>query len=204
MGIQSPTVSISRYRVQGNLKKPVIETVREGLKKNVIADIDREAIDTSSGWTSFQRPYQPNFEGPTFIFGTIFVFALRIDKKTVPPKLLNKHLMLAGAKRLAESGRQYLSRNEKQALKDQVTHQLISTMPATPNVYDLIWDPEAASVLFFTNLKAANEELETLFARSFNVSLIRLFPYTAAELNSDLSAAERDELKTLKATDFTK
>ena len=32
MGIQSPTASISRYRVEGNLAKPIIETVRRGLK----------------------------------------------------------------------------------------------------------------------------------------------------------------------------
>ena len=76
-------------------------------------------------------------------------------------------------------------------------------MPATPNVYDLIWNPEEASLIFFTSLKAANEELETLFLRSFGVSLIRLFPYTAAEINSNLTDTEKDILQSLKPTDFT-
>ena len=204
MGIQSPTASISRYRVEGQIKKPIIETVRRGLKSNIIEDIDKESIESSSGWTSFHRPYQPNFEGPSFIFGTLFIFSLRIDKKTVPPKLLHKHVMLASSERLAETGQRYLTRNEKQVLKEQVTGQLIQRMPATPNVYDLIWNPEEASLLFFTSLKTANEELETLFRRSFNVSLIRLFPYTAAELTSNLTDTERDILKSLKPTDFTK
>ena len=204
MGIQSPTASISRYRVEGNLEKPVIETVRRGLKSNIIEDIDRDSVESAVGWTTFHKPYQPNFEGPSFIFGTLFIFSLRIDKKTVPPKLLHKHVMLASFKRLAETGQRYLTRNEKQVLKEQVTGQLIQRMPATPNVYDLIWNPEDASLLFFTNLRAANDELETLFRRSFNVSLIRLFPYTAAELTSNLTDAERDILKSLKPTDFTK
>lgn len=204
MGIQSPTASISRYRVEGKLEKPVIETVRRGLKSNIIEDIDRDSIDSSVGWTSFHKPYQPNFDGPSFIFGTLFIFSLRIDKKTVPPKLLHKHVMLASSKRLAETGQRYLTRNEKQVLKEQVAAQLIRRMPATPNVYDLIWNPEEASLLFFTSLKAANEELETLFRRSFNVSLIRLFPYTAAELTSNLTDTERDILQSLKPTDFTK
>ena len=203
MGIQSPTASISRYRVEGNLEKPIIETVRRGLKSNVIEDIDKESVETSVGWTSFYQPYQPNFDGPSFIFGTLFIFSLRIDKKTVPPKLLHKHVMLASTKRLAETGRRYLSRNEKQVLKEQVTGQLIQRIPATPNIYDLIWNPEESSLLFFTSLKTANEELETLFRRSFGVSLIRLFPYTAAELNSNLTESERDVLKSLKPTDFT-
>jgi len=204
MGIQSPSASISRYHVEGRLEKPVIETVRRGLKKNIVVDIDRESIETSVGWTSFHKPYQPNFEGPSFIFGTVFVFSLRIEKKTVPPKLLQKHFMLASAERLAKTGQRYLSRNEKQVLKEQVANQLIQRMPATPNVYDLIWYPEESTLLFFTNLKSANEELETIFLRSFGVSLIRLFPYTAAELMSGLSDSERDVLQTLKPTDFNK
>jgi DNA recombination-dependent growth factor C len=204
MAIQSPTASISRFHVEGDLEKPMIETVRRGLKSNMIEDIDNDAVETSVGWTSFHQPYQPNFEGPSFIFGTLFVFSLRIDKKTVPPKLLHKHFMLASAKRLADTGQRYLSRNEKQALKEKVAGQLMQRMPATPNVYELIWNPEEASVFFFTSLKAANEELETLFVRSFGVSLIRLFPYTTAEFNSDLTDTERDVLRSLKPTDFTK
>ena len=204
MGIQSPTASISRYRVEGNLEKPIIETVRRGLKSNIIADIDKNSVETAVGWASFHQPYQPNFEGPSFIFGTLLIFSLRIDKKTVPPNLLHKHVMLASAKRLAETGQRYLSRNEKQVLKEQVTAQLTRRIPATPHVYDLIWNPEEASLLFFTSLKAANEELETLFARSFGVSLIRLFPYTAAEFISNLTDSERDVLQSLKPTDFNR
>jgi hypothetical protein len=112
--------------------------------------------------------------------------------------------MLASAKRLADTGQRYLPRNEKQALKEQVAGQLMQRIPATPNVYELIWHPEEASLFFFTSLKAANEELETLFVRSFGVSLIRLFPYTVAELNSNLNDTERDILQSLKPTDFTK
>jgi DNA recombination-dependent growth factor C len=204
MGIQSPTASISRYRVEGNLEKPMIETVRRGLKSNTIEDIDKDSVETSVGWTSFHQPYQPNFEGPSFIFGTFFVFSLRIDKKTLPPKLLHKHFMLAGAKRLADTGQRYLSRSEKQVLKEQVASRLMQRMPATPHVHELIWNPEGAALSFFTSLKAANEELETLFVRSFGVSLIRLFPYTTAEFSASLTDSERDILQSLKPTDFTK
>ena len=141
--------------------------------------------------------------GLLIFLGRSFVFSLRIDKKTVPTKLLHKYFMLASAERLAKTGQRYLSRNEKQVLKEQVANQLIQRMPATPNVYDLIWNPEESTAMFFTNLKSANEELETLFIRSFGVSLIRLFPYTAAELMSGLSDSDRDVLQALKPTDFT-
>jgi hypothetical protein len=68
-------------------------------------------------------------------------------------------------------------------------------VPATPNVYDLVWDMEAGVLWFFSNLKEANEELETLFSKSFRISLIRMFPYTEADLAAGLSDDQRDALK---------
>jgi hypothetical protein len=49
-------------------------------------------------------------------------------------------------------------------------------------------------------LKEANEALETLFYRTFRLSLIRLFPYTLAELSAKLSSAEHDRLLALSPT----
>jgi hypothetical protein len=112
--------------------------------------------------------------------------------------------LIESAQRLSNSGRQYLSRNEKQTLKDLVIDRLSIKVPATPNVYDIIWNYEDSVLWFFSNLKAANEELETLFLNSFNLSLIRLIPYTAAHLNSGLTDTEKDLLLELSPTTFTK
>ena len=50
----------------------------------------------------------------------------------------------------------------------------------------------------FSNLKSANEALETLFIKSFGLHLIRLFPYTTADLIAGLSDHERDLLEKLE------
>jgi DNA recombination-dependent growth factor C len=203
LGLLSSSNSITRYRVNGHLKKPVLQTVAAGLNKNLISEIDDHASDKSVGWTSFEKPYQPDFSGSTYAFGSYLVFALRIDRKTIPSKVVKKHFMIESARRLAESGRQYLSRNEKQTIKDHVVDQLNLKVPATPNVYDIIWNYENSVLWFFSNLKAANEELETLFLRSFDLSLIRVIPYTAAHLDSDLTDTENDLLLKLSPTKFS-
>jgi hypothetical protein len=110
--------------------------------------------------------------------------------------------MIESAQRLADSGRQYLSRNEKQTIKDLVIDRLNLKIPATPNVYDIIWNYEDSFLWFFSNLKGANEELETLFLRSFDLSLIRVIPYTAAHLDSGLTDTEKDLLLKLSPTNF--
>lgn len=202
MSILSSSVSISRYKVHGKLNAPIIDNIIDGLKRNTISEIDNHISDKSIGWTSFDKPFQPNFDGSSFVFGNFFVFALRIDKKNIAAKVLKKHYTIEAAKRMSESGRDYLSKTEKKLVKEHVISGLSLRIPATPNVYDLVWSYEDSQLWFFTNLKAANEELETLFSKSFNLSLIRLFPYTAAELSSDLSDSQRDELQKIAPSQF--
>jgi hypothetical protein len=115
--------------------------------------------------------------------------------------VLKKHYNMEMAKRLAESGRDYLSKAEKKQIKDHVLTVLSMRIPATPNIYDILWKYEDGMLWFFTNLKAANEALETLFTRSFKLRLVRLFPYTAS-LHAGLSAPEIDALDQLKPTLF--
>jgi len=202
MGFLSPTVSITRYKVQGKLEEPVLETIANCLKHYAIPEIDDDLSEKTVGWTSFDNPFKPDFEGSSFVIGTYLVFSLRIDKKTIPSKIIKKHCAIEAAKRLAESGRQYLSRDEKKTIKEHVINTLSLRIPATPNIYDLIWNYEGSSVWFFSNLKSANEELETLFSKSFRLTLIRLFPYTTADLVAGLSDTERDILAKLSPTNF--
>jgi recombination associated protein RdgC len=199
MGLLSATTSLSRFKVDGQLDDPIIDTIAVGLKKNIIADIDGNPTDRAVGWSSFQDPFKADFEGSSFMIGTSIVFALRIDKKSIPNKMIQKHVAVESAKRLHELGRDFLSANEKKMIKDHVINQLSLKMPATPNVYDVVWQYESGDLWFFSNLKSANEELETLFVKSFGVSLVRSIPYTMAALDKRMTAAEQDALNKLSS-----
>jgi hypothetical protein len=88
-------------------------------------------------------------------------------------------------------------------IKDHVFNLLSLRIPATPNIYDVLWNYEDASLWFFSNLKVANEKLESLFAESMKLKLIRLFPYTIAQLTASLSDLELDVLAQLTPAKFT-
>ncbi|MCK4466947.1 MAG: recombination-associated protein RdgC [Desulfobacterales bacterium] len=202
MRLLSSSVSITRYKVAGEIQGHIIETIMEGLNKNSIAEIDNEPMEKTAGWTCFDNPYLPDFETSSCVIGAHFVFSLRIDKKNIPSKIIKKYYTLEMAKKLAESGREHLSRNEKKDIKEHVTNVLSLRIPATPNIYDIIWNYEKSSLWFFCNQKAANEDLETLFSKSFRLTLFRLFPYTMADLAVDLTDKERDLLSTISPTKF--
>lgn len=204
MGLLSSSVSITRYKVKGKLEEPVVEVVTRGLKKNILNEIDGDESEKTSGWTSFNNPFKPDFDGSSFLIGTYFVFSLRIDKKSIPSKIIQKYYTLETSKKLAESNRKFLSRNEKKIIKEHVINVLSLRIPATPNVYDLVWNYEENYLWFFSNLKTANEELETLFSNSFNLTLIRLFPYTMADLTCNLNDGDRDLLLKISPSVFAR
>ena len=204
MSFLSSTVSMARYMVDGKFQEQILTKVARGLEKNIICEIDGKPLYKAVGWTSFENPFKPEFVRSSFSIGALLIFSMRIDKKTIPPKIIKKHVALESAKLLAASGRKYFSKDEKTAIKDRVINALTIRIPATPNVYEILWNYEDAKIWFFSNLKSANEEFEILFASSFNLTPIRLFPYTMAELTADLTHVERDTLTNISSTKFAK
>ncbi|MDX9819789.1 MAG: recombination-associated protein RdgC, partial [Desulfococcus multivorans] len=120
MGILSSTVSITRYRVDGKIEAPVLENITRGLAGNAITEIDDEASEKSVGWTALENPFRPDFSGSSFVIGAYLVFSLRIDKKTIPAKIVKKHYQIALARRMTDTGRDHLTKSEKQEIKEGV------------------------------------------------------------------------------------
>ena len=200
MSLLSSAISINRYRVNGKLQDPITDAVFLGLKNHMLPDIDDVESANSAGWTSFQEPFTPSFEGSSFVYGNYFIFSLRIDKKTIPSKLVQKYMAIEIAKKCQATGREFLSRNEKKMIKENVISHLGLRIPATPNIYTVLWNYEASLVWFFTHLKGPNEELETLFKTSFELVLTRIFPFTFAESAPGMSGFDLDLLTTLSPT----
>ncbi len=190
MGILSSNVSITRYNVVGNFDEPVMENMTKILSQNAIVEIDNENFEKSSGWTSFEDHFKPDFTGNNFVIGSYFIFSFRIDKKVIPSKIVNKVYRQEVSKKLEESGREFLSRNEKKQIKEDVIGQLSLRIPATPNVFDIIWNFEKSILWFFSTQKTASEEFEYFFTKKFKLNLVRHFPYTAAVKN--LKNSEKD------------
>ena len=106
-------------------------------------------------------------------------------------------------RRFANKDRSYISRYEKKEIKDQIIASLGMRIPATPNIYDVVWLPENSNLWFFSTLKSANEEVESLFLKSFSLSLIRLFPYTQTYYMEGFSDREKDGLNNLSPSNFS-
>jgi len=197
MGLISSTHSVSRYHIDGKIEGSITEEVRTGLTKYSIPKIESEYDEISAGWTPVESPYNPDFDKFSFSFGTYFLFSLRIDKKSIPAKLIQKYMAIEIEKKKEKSGRDFISKNEKAEIKELVTDILMHKIPAIPSVYDVLWNYEEKNLYLYTTQKAANEFFETIFLKSFKLKPIRLFPYTIVETKSKFSNPQKDRIQTL-------
>ncbi len=197
MGFLSTTLSMSRYHIQNTFENEPMEQVRNGLIKNAIPKLESEYEEISAGWTPFESPFLPDFEKFSFVFGNYFLFSLRIDKKSIPAKLVQKQMAIEIEKKKEKSGRDLVSKNEISEIKEMVMDVLMHKMPSIPNVYDVLWNYESADLFLFTTQKAANEFFETIFVKSFTLKPIRIFPYTLVETKSAFSDPQKDRIMTL-------
>ncbi len=202
MGFLSPSVAVTRYAVNGVIAEPFMEKVAEGLKKNVIQEINGEPLKRSVGWAPFERAYTPDFSASSFVVADYVIFCLRIDKKSLPAGVVRKMYAAEVDRRLRESGREFLSKDEKKEVKEHVENVLYLKMPAVPSVFDVVWRYADNRLFFFSTQKAAKDELETLFYKSFGAPLIPLFPFTTAELSSGLDPAGLDSLAAAAPSSF--
>ncbi len=203
MGLLSSSSAVVRYRVEGSVPDPFIDTTRDSLKRDTIQEIDKDPCEKVCGWTSFQTPFAPQFDDSSFMVGEYLVFSFRVDTKKVPSKVVKKNYEIETARRLADTGREYLSKNEKKEIKERVKNVLLLRIPATPNQYDVVWHYEHAWLWFFSSSKSVSEEFESLFLQSFGLRLIRMFPFTLGDLSAGLSEDDRDRLQKITYTGLT-
>jgi len=204
MGLISSTHSVTRYHIDGKIEGSINEKVREGLIKYSIPKIENEYDEISAGWAPLESPYNPDFESFSFLFGTYFVFSLRVDKKSIPAKLIQKYMAMEIEKKKEKSGRDFISKNEKSELKEYVTDILMHKIPAVPSLYDVLWDYEEKNLYLYTTQKAANEFFETIFLKSFKLKPIRLFPYTLIETKSSFQSSQKDKILTLTPLKYSR
>lgn len=204
MGLISSTHAVSRYHIDGQFDDSVTQTILDGLIKHAIPKIESEYDEISAGWTPVESPYNPDFEKFSFQFGTYFLFSLRIDKKSIPAKLVQKYMAIEIEKKKEKSGRDFVSKNEKSEIKEHVTDILMHKIPAVPSIYDVLWNYEDNLVYFYTTQKAANELFETLFLKSFGLKAVRLFPYTIIETRSKFTDTQKEQAQALVPFSFSR
>lgn len=201
MGILSNTVSISQFRVAGDIPvMDLFEWVSQRLTKNGFIPIDEGIEELSIGWVTPDDHRSSDFSVPSAFWRDHYLFfTLRQDKRSIPGALLRAYQRVAEEEYLAANpGYRRVPKQKREEMRESVRASLLArTLPA-PSTCDAVWDTRN-KILTVASVSARTIELfETLFKKTFEgLRIIAVHPFARAEqvvpelLQEALQAANR-------------
>jgi len=170
-----------RYRVRGEIEGSFWDSVREGIAKEAFREGEISAEDAAMGWVSVEDFTDAQFRGASYLRGNYVALALRIDTLRVPPRIVELQLKKESRRLLEESGQARLSSSQHRELKERIRETLKRQILPSVQVFDLVWDTALAIAYFGSHSPKARDRVETLFKKSFGLTLVPLIPYLRAE-----------------------
>lgn len=194
MGLLKGTLTFSRYRLQESLPGNFQEFIRRQIKRFAFRELSMGSEEQSSGWTSLENPLDSQFEYANYAVGDYLIFSFRLDRKKVPPSLMKIKYLEAEKKALGAKAKKFLSRGEKEELKERTHLELLGKTYPVPSFFDVCWSLSGGWVIFGSLSPKATEEFEKLFKKSFNLTLSPLVPWDPQQIDRTLA----EKMGTLK------
>jgi recombination associated protein RdgC len=202
LGVSRGALTFTRLFVQGkppkDLRKRYLEAVR--LRKFTPLAPEDEASE-AVGWCVIERPFDLDFEADKMFYDRFVQLGFRVDKWRIPGVLLKSHIADEQQRALSRAGREKLTRAEKDDIKLRVTSRLRKKILPTSRAFDVLWDLDAGTVLFFTHAVRSTDELAALFQKTFGLELVVDSPYSAAG-RSSLTAAQQKAFDKVEPVSF--
>jgi len=182
MGLRKGSLTFSRYRVTGTLPDHFPDFFNERIRRHAFQSLWRTSDEKAVGWTALDDPLDMEFQFASYAQGRYLLFALRIDRKSVPPALLKLKVAEAEQKKRQETGQKRLYREQREAIREAVHLELLGRALPSPSFCEICWSPADNRLSFGSLSDKLFDELQDLFRESFSLSLVpfvpgeRLFP----------------------------
>ncbi|MDR0466362.1 MAG: hypothetical protein LBH94_03285, partial [Deltaproteobacteria bacterium] len=154
-------------------------------------------------WTSFDNMLDTEWAATTPEKGAYIAFALRLETRRIPPAVFKKHFALAlneEKQRLAGQGKQFISRERKKELKEQVHLRLMRHFLPVPAIFDILWTTDSGIIHLASTNRKILDLFEECFITSFQLPLEQLTPFGLAAMS--LAEHELQSLNVLEPTNF--
>lgn len=205
MGVYANTVSISQFRVLGELSgEDRFTWLSSSLAKRCFNDIEQSAEELSEGWTRTDNPDDADFATPASCWRDRYLFfSYRRDQRRIPSALFKSHTGRAIGEYLAKRPElQRPPKQEREALAERVKLSLLSRTLPVPATVDLVWQLDSGILTLFSTSSKTIERVEELFSKSFEHLRPQLiYPYSRARMVLDEAGNERLSAASQSASD---
>lgn len=189
MGLLKGSLSLSRYQVQGSLPSGFWQWAGQQISKNIFMDIEGTTEAKSLGWVGPLDYFDTSFAYESYNLNPYLVLGIRLDKRALSARLLNKYHRLEMARARAENPEFRLGKPEREMLKEKVRLSLMLRIPLQTTFWEMCWNTQTNEVWFATCNRAQLELSQELFNHTF--APLILLPRAPFLLAGDLLPKEQ-------------
>ncbi len=200
MGFVKGAASFVRFSVEGDLPDNPWDYIAERITAYSFVDIDDTYEEESLGWVSVTNMFDTDFNFASYAAGNYVTLSMRLDERKVPAAIIKKFVTKEEERVKKEKEIPKIPRAMKLEIKERIETQLMRKALPVPSVFDLCWNLENSTLLFFSTNKKAQSLLEDLFRETFDLSIIQQIPYICGE--HLLDEEEMDRLSTMSPDFF--
>ena len=203
MGLLNSSCSFTRFRVIDPITDEIYAAVPDKLKLYSFRDIDEQPDMQSIGWVNFDEMLDPTWAASPPHKGELILFSMRMDTRRIPPAVLKKHLAIALQKEkkdLLAKDRNFIPRERKKEIREQVALRLRQRFLPVPAVFDVVWIIARNEIWFFSVQSKMIDLFMEEFLKTFNLHIEPLTPYNLAA--SFLDEESNPALDGIQATMF--
>ena len=202
MSFQKASTSFTRFRIIDDIPADLWASVPEKLRQYAFIDIDDIAEERAFGWTNFDDMLDTEWRQSPPEKGDFLTFSLRLDTRRIPPAVLREHVRLAlrdEEERIKELGKKFIGRERKKELQEQVKLRLMGRFLPIPAEFQVVWNTQTGRVYFASTQTKMIEMFLDLFARTFELRLEQLLPYSLAlSMFGEGISAKLDDVQSTK------
>jgi recombination associated protein RdgC len=178
MGIISGAITVRRFKVVGSVPEEFRELYRERLQEHAFREpavpAGKEEVE---GWVEVQNLLDAGFEDMNrWLMDRYIVLALRVDKKSLPAKLLRATLEKKAQAWCEERGVERCPRAVKDELREELESQWLKRVLPNVSVTEAVWNHIDGYVLVHTTSDATCDRFRRRFHRTFGLQLVPWSP----------------------------
>ncbi len=191
MGFIKGTASFVRFSVEGELPENIWDFIADKVAAFSFRDIDETYEEDSLGWVSVLNMFDTEFDYASYAAGNYVTLSMRLDERKVSSVIVKKFVQKEEERIKKEKQIPKISRSMRVEIKERIQNELMRKALPMPAVFDLCWNLEDSTLLFFSTNKKAQALLEDLFKETFGMTLIQQIPYLCGEHLLDEGDADR-------------
>lgn len=199
MGVFKGSISLTKFYVRGAIPKRFAQRYVERIQLRRFEALDPDAEEPESvGWCVAGEPLNLELHQEQVIMNSYVVLGMRVDRWRIPRPLFKAQLEEAMASFRERTGREKISRKDKDELKFRVERRLRKKVLPSMRHYDVCWNLDRATALLWARSPRVKEDFRELFEQTFELQLDEESPFMAA--TSLLAEAQHGHLAELSET----